>query len=121
MINPGQRVLKSSKLSQAFTISGTTGQFGAGGYQTNTPIDVQTRGIITVSSAKELLQVPEGDRVQGAMTFRCPIEIHATRNDNPSGISDKITWRGNVYKIIQVFPWLDYGHSAAIGVRVQGD
>ena len=123
LINPDKAIL-SPRLSQPFTITRSVGQFNKGGWSEGTPISISARGVITVSSAKELVQIPEADRVQGAMTFFSKTEMHATRNaQSPeiSGTSDKITWRGDQYRIIQILPYMDYGYCKAIGVRIRGD
>jgi len=107
--------------SQGFTISRSTGSFVSGRWaETIEEIEVPG-GIISVARERDLAQIPGGDQIKGAMNFLAPIEMFVTRNDgDDSGVSDRITWDGKVYKLLQVAPWKDYGFYAAIGDRVKG-
>ena len=66
-------------------------------------------------------QVPEGDRVTGALTFYSPAEICETRGGEYSGTSDVIEWRGDRYRVAKVWPYADYGYWKAYAVRMDGD
>lgn len=76
------------------------------------------QGTVTVASSKDILQVPEGDRVTGMMCFYSQQPIHITR---PEGTSDEIVWKGERYRITFLFPWSDFGYYKAIGVRMVSD
>jgi hypothetical protein len=112
-------LLTDPDFSQRFTIQRATTTFVRGGSTSNTtPITVS--GIIWIARSKDLQQVPEADRVLGAMVFACREEIMTTHAGDQPGPSDTITWRNNVYRIQSVYPYVDYGYYKAIGVRVSG-
>jgi hypothetical protein len=64
--------------------------------------------------------IPEGDRIQGAMTFHSTEALYVTRIGNASGTSDKILWRGEYYKLVSVYPEVDWGYYKAVGTRIKG-
>lgn len=139
MINLSE-VVNDSDLAESFTIQRTTGSFGLGGWILSTPVNVPGYGIITVASNEDLQMVPEGDRVTGSMIFHSMMRIYETEldggygssiygdNDNPTNtfgpgiqhFSDQIRWRGQLYKIISVAPWADFGYWRVIGTRLSG-
>lgn len=86
----------------------------------HSPPYFEMRGIIYPSSEKELKQVPGGDRIAGAITFITTEEILVTRVGNSPGLSDKVEWHGDLYKIISILPWSDYGYYMSIGERIKG-
>jgi hypothetical protein len=66
--------------------------------------------------------VPEADRVEGMVTFACIEPLYTTRSsDTAPGTSDKLEWHGELYKIIQLLDYLDYGFNVAVGVRLSGE
>jgi hypothetical protein len=111
-------VITDPDFAQPFSILRTTGSFGEGGWIPNASTSIPTYGVITVANEKELDQIPEGDRIKGAMIFHTVTEIRTT---NVGGISDQIEWNGDLYKIYQVAPWKDYGYYRAIGSRLTGN
>lgn len=93
------------------------GGFARGGYR-STPSLIQTRGVIRPTNAEDLEQLPEGDRVQGMMTFWSPIEIKIT---GTKGTSDIINYHGSDYRVLQVMDSGDAGFWKAIGTRMSGE
>lgn len=122
MINVS-RVIRSPRLRQNFNVFRSSGSFQLGGWQEDvqSPPYFIVSGIIYPSSAKEINQVPEADRVQGMMTFLCETELFTTHASGVAGTSDQIEWRGEKYKLIQNLPWVDYGYYAMVGSRLAGD
>lgn len=116
-----RRVILSPRFAQVFAILRTEGSWQEGVFIPGTPASIPVRGTITVASAKDLEMIPEGDRAGGAMSFYSPVELYITRAGESPGISDKIRWRGDTYKIIQVNPWIDYGYYHGIGVKMEAD
>lgn len=99
-----------------------TGTFVLGKWKKSTT-DIDFYGIVQPSTAKELKQVPEGDRVTNAMSFHSqqPLYVtHAGEGTPPDGISDTITWQGQLFKLIAILPWNDFGYYLGIGVRISG-
>lgn len=123
MINLGE-LTYDPDFAQEFDIVRTTGYWGAGGWVNNQPNIITTMGIIQPATEEDLQQVPEGDRVIGSMSFISATEMlhsHTEGGDDPTaGISDKIIWRGNTYRVAGVWPWADYGFWKSVGVRVEG-
>lgn len=115
-----KEVITDPDFAQNFTVYRSTGSFVDGVWTENTPSAIKMLGVVTVSSSKELDQVPEGDRVKGAMTFHTVCPIYATRVGTSQGTSDKILWRGEYYKLANVYPEVDYGYWKGIGVRIKG-
>ena len=115
-------VLHDPDIAQTFYVHRKSGEWVAGRFvQTNSDeARLKFHGVVTVASDKDLQQVPEGDRVKGAMCFITDKEIYVTREDNTSGTSDEVEWRGCRYKINAVAPWFDYGYNKAIGSRIKG-
>jgi hypothetical protein len=76
------------------------------------------RGIVTMASAKDLQQVPEGDRLTGAIKILTTERIYITSDGE---ITDMVFWRGARYRIVTVTPDIDYGFYRSIGSRLDGD
>lgn len=116
------RVASSPYFAQAYTVTRKTGTFGLGGYQT-TSQDFPFWGIIQPVTDEELVQVPEGDRVKGMIGFISEQRMYETWGagiGQPSGLSDTIVWNGQVYKVVVVVPWKDFGFWKAIASRQSG-
>ena len=89
--------------------------------------------------------LPEGDRITGAMMFHTQERIYETQLDDGYGqstfgdsspcssdsnaagygvaqqrVSDQVSWRGQLYRIVTVAPWKDFGYWRAVGVRMSG-
>lgn len=117
-------VLNSPRMRQTFKVYHSTGYFGAGGWieEVQSPPYFEVTGIAWPSTAREIQQVPEGDRVLGMMTFATTEPLHVTRRaDSEEGTSDKIEWHGELYRVISVLPFTDYGFNVAVGARLSGD
>jgi hypothetical protein len=114
-------IINDPDFAQDFIVTRSSGAFGIGGW-IEKPADIlELSGPILVASAKELNQVDEADRVQGAMVFYCTCEIFETHNTRQPGTSDLIKWRGDDFRIAKVWQWTDYGYYKAFGVRISGD
>lgn len=112
------RVITDPRIAQKqpFTVwrKSTTWQ---GGRPTSTELPVSIDGIITPASARDIQQVPEGDRVGGEITILTIQPIYITRAGNEQGTSDEVEWDGDRYRVFNVFPWKDYGFYHGIGIR----
>ncbi|NRQ51984.1 hypothetical protein [Brevibacillus sp. HD1.4A] len=89
-----------------------------GGRPQETELEISMLGVVTVADAKTLEQIPEGDRVTGLMCFYATVPIYTTREE---GTSDQLEWRGERYRVKQVFPYADYGYYKAVAERMAGD
>jgi len=104
--------------AQSYTVKRTTGSFTRGRWAADTPTEIEMFGVVTVVNEKELQQIPEADRITGAMYFFSKDPIYVTRE---GAVSDKIYWQGDWYRIFQIAQWPDYGYYRATGVRTTGN
>lgn len=100
----------------------------SGSYQLDGWVDVITTvpmyGAIQPSSSKDLDQVPEGDRIKGAITVWSTQPIYTTRRGtgaNDGGLSDIIVWQGEDHRVAGLLPWNENGFFRAVAVRMKGD
>jgi hypothetical protein len=120
MINVG-RIVNSRNFAQqgGFTVFRKNGSW-MGGRWVESESEIQMQGTVTAMNPKDLVQVPEGDRVNGMMCFYSQQPIyttHAEGNEINAGTSDEIVWKGDRYRISSVVPWVDFGYYKAFGVR----
>lgn len=119
MINVG-RIVNSRNFSQPFTVFRKSGKW-VGGRWVPSEDPIKMQGTVTAMNPKDLLQVPEGDRVTGMMCFYSEKPLYTTRSETDwedGGTSDEIVWRDNRYRIFSVVPWGDFGYVKAFGVRM---
>ena len=123
MINLSE-VVNDPDFAQDFSIQRSSGGSWQAGKWITAIINVPGYGVIQPATPEELEQVPEGDRVKGALSFHSeqPLyETHTTApNDQFAGTSDMVTWQGQKYRFVKLFPWEDFGYYKAIGVRMSG-
>ena len=111
---------------QQYTVYRNTGSFVRGVF-TSTETTLTFYGTVVAANVKDVQMMPEGDRIEGLMVFYSTTDkpIYTTRVANgdstTTGTSDQILWRGNRYRILQVYPYLDYGYVKAIGSRMDGN
>lgn len=122
-INLSRIVLSPSLNSQTFKVYRSSGSFVGGRWieSIQSPPYFEIKGIVTPSSEKELKQIPEGDQIVGAMTFYTSEPLLTTHKDTNSGVSDKVEFDGELYKIISLLPWKNYGFYVSVGERIKGD
>lgn len=117
MIDVGGLVI-SPEFAQSYTVYRETGSWQAGRWVSKEASLTMT-GTVTVAKPNDIMQIPEGERVTGAMCFYSLEPIYETRLGNPSeGTSDQVEWNGSRYRIYSIMPWSDYGYCKAIGVRM---
>lgn len=81
-------------------------------------------GAIIAANIKDVNMLPEGDRIEGLMVFHTTADnpIFVTRNlTDEKGTSDELEWRGERYRVMQTYPYNDYGYMKAIATRKAGD
>lgn len=109
--------------AQPYMVHRMSGDFVAGRF-VEIPTTLQFYGVVIAANVKDVNMMPEGDRIAGLMVFYTTADnpIFVTRNlDNNKGTSDQIEWRGELYRIMQTYPYNDYGFIKAIGTRMVGD
>lgn len=121
MINVG-RVLASKNLAQPkpYTVNRKSGNWVEGRFvQTETAIP--TSGVITAAGTKDIMQVPEGDRVSQIVVFHSTLPLYVTHDDvQGRGTSDEIEWHGQRYRLFQGKDWSDFGYYRMVGVSMGG-
>jgi hypothetical protein len=112
-------VLCNPDLCQPFNAQRSSGLFQAGRF-VSTAAPVALYGSVQVADAKTLEQVPEGDRVTGAMVFWSTSPIYETRTGDNEGVSDILEHNGQQYRVSKVWNWSDSGFYKALAVRIKG-
>jgi len=123
MINVSS-VLSSPAFRQTLKVYRSEGHFGPGGWieDPQSPPYFEISGAAWPSQAKEIQQVPTGDRVLGMHTFATTEQLHTTRiaGAEAGGTSDQLEWRGERYRIIQALNFSDYGFFVSVAARMEG-
>jgi hypothetical protein len=101
------------------TIIRTTGKFAQGGWTADTPQQISAFGVVGIADDQALEQVPEGDRVTGALQLVIHQPIFPT-SEAHARVSDQIRWMGNLYRLIGVAPWKHFGFYSGVLVRMTG-
>lgn len=121
-------VVNDPDFAQSFTISRSSGGvFDSKGVWQQTDNSVSMYGIIQPATAKELLQVPEGDRVKEVKSFHSSQAMFVTHTDGltdtTAATSDIATWpaTGDQYRLVKLYQWSDFGYFKALGVRISGE
>jgi hypothetical protein len=120
-----KRAIYSKHLRQPYIIHRKLGNWEAGRL-VQIEFDINTLGPVTVASPRELMQLPEGDRVAGTMIFHCPEELYVTHtfeytDTDAPGTSDELEWEGDRYRVTTTFPWKQAGYYKAFAVYMEGD
>jgi len=57
------------------------------------------------------------------MTFATTVPLYTTRVEGvtAAGTSDQIEWKDELYRLISILPFSDYGFNVAVGARLSGD
>lgn len=103
-------------ICEPFTIQRYNGQFVAGGYQ-EAPTAIPSFGVISAPTGDELNQVPEGDRVTGAIVVHTQALLLET---NSKGTSDELVWQGQRYQVVKVWVYQNRNYYKAYAVRMSG-
>ena len=123
MINLSATVLSRSLNSTSFEVFRTTGAFVEGGWEEipSDPVSFTMYGVVLQASARELQQVPEADRVVGTMMFWTKDELFTTRIGEFAGVSDKVLYADEMYRIQYVNSYKRYGFFSSMGTRIAGE
>lgn len=115
-------VIHSPRLSQKYTILRSSGMWKEGEFvRDGSPSSLLFRGIVTVATARDLQQIPEGNRQAGAMRILSTEPIYVTGELEVNGYSDILLWNGEKYHIVSVTPDKDNGFYRAICTRMPGE
>lgn len=119
------RIALSPSFAQPYIIHRKSGTW-ASGRLTQTESSLNRSGVVTNASPKELMQVPEADRVAGMMIFYSTAPIYPTHgwladDTNKIGTSDEIEWDGDRYRVVTVYDYHAQGFYKAFAVYMEGD
>lgn len=115
MINVSE-LITDPDFAQTYSIFRKSGQFTAGRW-VQTETELTFTGPIQPATEKEIIQVPEGDRISEILVFYSTQEIYTTNN---TGTSDEIEWSGNRYKVEKVERYGDNGYYKALAIFKKG-
>lgn len=108
------KIIKNPMFAQSFSVFRKSGEW-VNGRWVPTETSFIITGPVTVPGEKELLQIPEGDRVKGVMCFHSTEELYTT---SEKGTSDEILWRNDRYRVHAILPWMDFGYCKALGTKM---
>ena len=98
--------------AQTVTVIRRTGSWQGGRFVVGEN-DTQTLnviGILQPASTEQLEFFPEGERREGQVVFYTQTTLYLTEGDM---ISDRLMWRNEEYKILNINRWQDYGFNIA--------
>lgn len=116
--------------AQNYTVYRETGAWGVGGKFIKTETSLPYYGAVYPVGEHEIVQVPEADRTSLMMCFCSVAEkpFYLSREastsklkDGKDGISDQIAWQGDRYKIVKIWPYLDFGYWMGVGAYLGSD
>jgi len=105
--------------AQSFKLYRKTGTWTQGRFS-QTEVAIDCYGTIEINNPKDILQVPEGDRITGIITIFTQTPVLITHDGTPSGTSDEIVYKGERYRAFNSFDWSDFGFYKVIAVRMRG-
>jgi hypothetical protein len=114
---------RDTDFAQTFVAARQLGIFAVGTFQITSVLNIPFLGIIQPISAEGLQMLREGDRIEGAIEFFTEFELFQTYTEGigtPSGTSDQVLWRGDLYAVRDVTPWKDFGFFKCVAVRLPG-
>lgn len=108
-------------MAQAYQVQRSQANFALGGMQSILTTLAQY-GTVSVATEKELNQVPEADRVSGAMVFWSTEPIYLTHGDGVPGLSDVLIFQGQNFRVFKVWPYDPIGgYYKAMAARMVGN
>lgn len=117
-------IVSDPDFAQDYTVLRSVGAFVKGKWTPGTAASIPFYGVIQPAGPEEIDMIPEGDIVSGALTFHSEQQMYETHTTAPTdpnaGTSDIIPHFGENYKLVKVWPWIDFGYWKALGVREGG-
>lgn len=88
-------------------------------------VEITLDMLVCPSSGKDLMKIPEADRIEDTRTFHCLSKLYLSEdsndvNDQETRTSDVVEWNCQKYKLVSIPDYSDYGYYRAIGVRIRG-
>lgn len=118
-------IVSDDDFTQEVVVYRSSGSFIRGAWVEGTTVEITMLATVTNPNPRDLQQVSEGDRIRGGMVFHTTEPLYVTRTGegtkrSPNAISDRVLWKGEIYKLSAVLPYSDYGYYKAIGERIKG-
>lgn len=88
-------------------------------------VEITLDMLVCPSSGKDIMKIPEADRIEDTRTFHCLSKLYLTEdygehNSEEVRTSDTVEWNCHKYKLVSISDYSDYGYYKAIGVRIRG-
>ena len=104
-----------------YSVFRTQGEWQQGRFILAEPEEIRFYGAVQPTRAKELEQIPDGERPSSAISFHSTKRFYLTSEakDASEGgyISDVILWHGDRYKVLIVKDWSANGYWKAIATQ----
>jgi hypothetical protein len=110
-------VVTDSEMAESFQILRPVGQFVAGGWAVTSTQTINTYGVVSLASAKEIAMLPEGDRVGEIRAFWTTTQMNVTSGQN-NQTSDILVWENTKYRIIGQPQYDTRGYWKALATRI---
>lgn len=117
-------LMEDPDFSTPYQVVRRDGEWIKGRFVPGEPEILKFYGPVQPPSARELEQLPEGDRQKGVMQFWCkmPREFRISQGGKKElWASDEIIWRGQRFKLCQLTPWNHAGWMSALAYRTGVD
>lgn len=95
------------------TVTRNTRTVSTDGMTVDVPSVLTTYGNAQPSTGRQLQQLPEEQRVGAFMTFYVPITLIAL---SLTTASDIVTWDNDMYRIVHIMPWDNYGQGFSVAI-----
>lgn len=106
-------------IAEPFTILRNPGSFVAGGWVAGTQEEISAYGTVGLASNRDILAIPEADRVREVRVFHSSTPMYVTSAD--LGITaDILEWRGVKYRVASQADRSQRGYYGMIAVRMDG-
>ena len=99
------------------TRDGQGGQFVGGIWQPATPEEIEIDACIHAVSPEETMNLDEGIRTRAAIVIYSRAELR-TADEGAGTEADLIAWRGETFKLLQVWPRIEGSYHKAVAERV---
>lgn len=117
-----RRAMRNRLLRQKFQIIRNRSGWVNGNFCELQEFTLNVQGIIVPVGSKTVIMHANGDVVEGAIEIYSPVSILPPKEAKQEGDynreSDRIKWRNEIYKVMKVDNWNDYGFCKAVAIRV---
>lgn len=118
------RVVTDPVFATNYTVVRTAATWVNGRFTKGEPTQLPFYGSVQPATNQDLEQLPAGDRQSGMMKFFCkpPNTFNITtenQGDDTGFVSDEIIYNGQIYKIVQVKDWSQFGYVRAFAYSVR--